>query len=520
MPLPIPDYATVIEPQGLAFLRNRFPGKDTHTESFLGKTARFVARMVSYLLVSVQSAVADAVPTQSTSLTQLQNMATNYGLPSNQGGFGPNGATAATGGIALITGTVGTVYLNGALLTAPDGVTVFQLSGGVTIPGGGSINGNINAVTLGSAGNLPAGTVLTWQAPPAGSDLTTTLTTGTGGAIDTEAKQPLLARVQGRFQTPPKGGAAPDYRTWAESIPGVFRAYIYPKREGTGTVDVLITAAGSGTGRKPSTTVQDTVDDYINGDASDNPPVIGVRPVAAVGTSILLPYVAGAGLAIRIRIIVSQSKYAFDWALGASTFTVASYSAGPPGVITMNQALPLSLTQQIDAYIASPTTVTAPRLQVMSAGLASPGIAVPVHAVNYNVGAKTLTLENPLPAGWVAPSTNDAVYPYGPAVAIVAQGAFATATPAVIGGVQAYIDSLGPSRAGGYGNPLDVWPDTASIFTLGEVAVDATDTDKTTKPVSRVLAVTLNGGTIDIQATDTLANGIQLLTCASIAITD
>lgn len=524
MAITIPDYATVIEPQILAFLRNRFPGRDTGPESFLGKNARMVARAISYFLVSLQSVDFDAVPTQSTSLTQLQNMANAFGLPSNAGGFGANGPTTASGGVALLTGTNGTVYNNGLLLTAPDGVTTLQLSGTYTIPGmppgHGSISGNILAVTAGSAGNLPVGTVLSWQATPSGSDNTTTLTTATSGGQDSETKAQLLARLLARFQTPPKGGATPDYKAWAESVAGVFVAYVYPRREGSGTVDIVITAAGSGAGRAPSTAVKEAVDDYINGDATENPVQVGVRPVTASGVTILLPYVAGAGLVIRVRISTSQTKYAFDWALGASTFTVASYAAGPPGVITMTQSLPASLTAAIDAYTASPSTVAAPRLQVMSAGLASPGIAIPVHAVNYNVGAKTLTLENPLPAGWVAPSAADAVYPYGAAVPIIAQGAFATASSPVIAGIQGYIDSLGPSRASGYATAITLWNDTARVYTIAQVALDATDTDGVTKPASGVISSTINGGTSDVEATDTLANGIQLLTCASIAVTD
>src|SRR5579859_4081990 len=181
MAITIPDYNTVVWPQVLAFFRNRFPGRDTSPESFLGKTARAVARAIGYFLVSLQSVDQDAVPSQKTSLAALQNMAVAFGIPADaNGNFGQKPATAATGGQALCTGTNGTVYPSNALLFAPDGTTVIQLTGGVTIPGvppgTGSVLGSFAAVTPGTVGNLPVGTVLTWQSPPVGSDPTVQLT--------------------------------------------------------------------------------------------------------------------------------------------------------------------------------------------------------------------------------------------------------------------------------------------------------------------------------------------------------
>lgn len=513
--IPIPDYATVIWPQVLAFFRNRFPGRDTHPESFLGKAARALARTISYLLVSLQSVDQDAVPSQKTSRTALNNMAFAYGIPSNAGGYGSNGAVAATGGVATLTGTNGTVFPNGTLFTAPDGVTILQLSGAQTIPGNppgsGSISGNIIAVTAGSAGNLPANTLITLQGSISGADSSFTLTTGLSGGLDSEANLPLLNRILGRWQNAPKGGASPDYRAWAEGVAGVSRAYVYLKRSGSGSVDIVITSASSGLGRDPGATVATNVGNIINGNPSANPPIIGLRPVTASGTNVRRPYMPS-GLAIRVRVITSQNKYAFDWSLGASTLTVASWSSP---TLTMNQALPASLTAAIDTYNASPSTVQPPRLQVIATGMPSPGIATPVNVIGYNAGTKTLTLQTPIPSAWTAPSPGDSVYPYGPAVPIVAAGSSA----AVIAGIQGYVDSLGPSRQSGYANPLDVWIDTASFIALGEVALDATDTDGLTRPVSRVLAATINGSAQDVQATDTLS-GIQLLYCASIAVTD
>lgn len=519
MPITIPDYNTVVWPQVLAFFRNRFPGRDTHPESFLGKTARAVARSIGYFLVSLQSVDQDAVPSQKTSLAALRNMAVAFGIPADaSGNFGQRPASSATGGQGNCTGTNGVTFPDGSLLYAPDGVTVVKLVGGVTIsgapPGTGSVLGYFAAVTPGTAGNLPAGSVLTWQAAPTGADATVTLTAALSGGTDLESPASLLSRILGRWQNPPKGGTGRDYRTWAESVTGVARAYVYPKKAGSGSVVVVVTSSSTdgGIGRDPGSGVAASVANYINGNPSTSPPVQGQRPVTASAALVARPYVTGTGLYVRVRIVPSANKYAFDWSLGMTVFTVASYASG---VLTMGQSLPTSLTQAIDAYKANPSVVQAPRLQVMSLNLAAPGIAVPVQAVDYNAGAKTLTLQSPLPSSWVAPSSGDAVFPYSSAVPVVAKGVGPTP-----GGVQGYVLGLGPSRASGYADPNDVWSDTASIYTIGQVALDALDSDGVTKPAARVLAATINAASSDVQATDTPANGIQLLTVSKIAVTD
>jgi uncharacterized phage protein gp47/JayE len=518
--LPIPSYDSILA-QVLAFFRNRFPGKDTHTESFLGKAARAIARSISYFLVSLQSVDQDAVPSTKTSLQALTNMAFAYGLPSNQGGYGANGAVAASGGAALFSGTRGQPIPDGTSLLAPDGVTQLKTSGLQTIPGtppgADVVTCSVIAVTAGVAGNLSAGTTLTLPSPPSGINGTATMTSPTTNGLNSESQLALLARVLGRWQNPPKGGASPDYRTWAESRTGVARAYVYPKRQGTGTVDVVVVAGGTGAARKPSAAVQTDVNNYINGNATSNPPVQGQRPVTSSGTNVLLPNVSLTGLAIRVRVIVSAPKYAFDWSLGASSLTVSTWSSP---TLTTVESLPASLTAAVDAYLATPTTVSPPRLQVVATGLPSSSpVAVPVYVIAYNAGAKTLTLQTPLPSSWTAPVAGNPIYPYGSAVPIAAQGARASSTPVVIGGIQGYVDSLGPSKASGYANPLDSWDDTASYIACGRAALDELDVDGA-KPVSRVIAATINGSAADVQAADTLANGVQLLTCASIAITD
>jgi hypothetical protein len=51
-----------------------------------------------------------------------------------------------------------------------------------------------------------------------------------------------------------------------------------------------------------------------------------------------------------------------------------------------------------------------------------------------------------------------------------------------------FVESIGPSRACGYADDVDPWDDVVSVFEIGSRALSATDTDGTTKLLSRVLS--------------------------------
>jgi uncharacterized phage protein gp47/JayE len=495
MPISLPTYEE-IEAQALAFARGRLPGKDTHTESWLGKIARAMARLVNGFHFSVQSADYDAVPSQNTSSAGLDRLAERMGLSNGAGGYGRSLATAATGGAGLCEGTKGITFPDGTQLLAPDGVTIIELSGDVDVPGippgTDSASGSFFAVTKGTGGNLAIGTVLTWINPPVGATETVTLTAALAGAEDLETDEALLARILDRWQIPAEGGTPSEYRAWAESIEGVFRAYEYNGRDGLGTVSTVITSAGTGTARIPSGSVQSDVTDYIDGSDIEE----GQRPATVAGYSTLLPDMPAAnGLTLRVRVVPSLAKYAFDWSLGTTTFTVASYTTG---VITTTEALPTSLMAAVDAG-------EEPRIQVLITN--GPVVPVMVRVTGYNSGAKTLTLD--LPDGWdaVAPVATNPIYPGGPVVEQTASD------------LLDYVDGLGPSRLSGFANPLDLWEDTVAVFRMAQVALDARDTDNT-KLNKNITAATVNGVATDRQAQDSTSDGPELLYAKFVAVTD
>jgi uncharacterized phage protein gp47/JayE len=497
--MPLSSIASLdkLEQQAIAFVRTRFPGRATGRQNFLGKIARVVAMALFGLQRTAEAIDKDATPTDKTSTLGLDLWAFIFGLPSNTGGYGRNQATVATGGQGAITGTAGTVVPAGLLLTAVDGTTQAELVSAVTIPA----TGNFIAVTKGSVGNLPTGRELTWVSPPAGCDLKVTLSAPLTNAIDVESNQSLLARLYARLQQPPKGGAEVDYVTWTlRASGGRARGYPYPLRGGTGTVHLVLALQGSGFGRKPTQAVIDAVSNAIVGTTT----VQGLRPCTAEGFRVLSPYTtppgmyfSPKGLAIKLRMVPSATKYAFDWQSAGTPLTVASYNPNGSGgpALTLSAPVPPSLSVAVAAGAA-------PRLQIFSSGLVVPP---PVQAIAIDGTGTRLTLAS---AVKVAPAAGDAVYPWGPMV------------PAVASAALGYVDGLGPSRQSGYADPTDPWEDTCAIARLEQVALNATDSDGVTRLASNVAApATINGLSQDVQALDGFS-GVELLWCSAIIVCD
>lgn len=497
MAIPTKPYATVQQNVTSAF-RVRFPGKALGPTRFLGKQASAVGMALYGIQKAIEDADKDGVPTSEMSSDALDSWANTLGLDNGDGGYGRHVAIAATGGAATLTGTKGTAYIAGTLATAEDGTTQIELVANVTIagaaPGTGSVAGTFVAVTAGAAGNLEAGTVCTWESPPAGADSTFTLTTGLSGGEDTETNAALLGRIQNRLRNPPKGGTANDYRTWAESQDGVDRAYVYPLRSGTGTVDVVIAKDGENSARVPPGATQTAVQDYIN----------EVRPVTVNAAAVRLVDTTS-GVTVRVRVDPASDAYDFDW-IDTAGFTVAAWAAGPPAVLTLSADAPASLVAAIDDYLAG--TATAPRIQIrVTNGSVSP---VQVRAVNYGgAGNRQLTLENPLPDDFtVTPTNGDVVYAGGPVV------------DTICADLQELVDSLGPSRASGYADPNDAWNDTLSISGLIDAAMDSVDTDGT----RLIKSVLVNGATInaveaDFTGSDNLGTAPQIVVAKWINVT-
>jgi hypothetical protein len=539
--LPSADFETD-RSQISAFLANRDPDLGTSPVEFGGEFAGAMAQITQGIGASVESAGRDWPPSADSSDQGLTDCSVAIGLSNGAGGYGPRGATFAQGFTAYLTGDVGTAYAGGVggQQAIAGGITLL-LRTSVTIPGA-SGTGQIEATwdadpstpaSAGEVGNLQPGTVLTLLSPPLGSDEQITLLTGPAvPGQNAEAPAALLLRIQAKMQRPPNGGNGTDYQEWMEGATtstgspltqAQLYGYVYPNYYGTGSPLGVILQSGSGTGRKVSAAILTAEAVYIIGSESQEG-----RSLAAEEATFLTGYMPPErALYGRVRCIPSKSAFNFDWARGATSYTVNSITvAGLPGwatlaganvVLELNTLAPVSLKDAIGA-------ASEPRIQVDTrSGVAFLGPVVPEQwpclAYKDAAGKTSLALRVPsVPnfALWV--QFGNAVYSGGPIVTPVAANILAT------------VDSplSGPSRQNGLADRAQLWQDVVGVTTLSTAAENTLDSDDVTKLVARCIA----GGVVigigptgtpsaqDVTASDNTINGPEVLYMGRVLVTD
>lgn len=190
--------------------------------------------LYGFLSYIAQQLFADTAAT-----TYLERKASEFGITRLA-------ATPATG-TATATGTNGVVIPSGTVLRRSDG-TAYVTGTDVTIAGGTATLA-LTALVAGAVGNADSGTVLALGSPIAGVVSNATVTSdGLVGGADQETDAGLRTRYLARVQAAPQGGSSADYVTWAMSVDGVTRAWVFPQELGPGTVTVRFVRDNDGTG--------------------------------------------------------------------------------------------------------------------------------------------------------------------------------------------------------------------------------------------------------------------------------
>jgi uncharacterized phage protein gp47/JayE len=151
-------------------------------------------------------------------------------LVNADGSKGRKAATYASGRVQF-EGNEGVVIPVGAILTGANGVNYQTVTEG-NIGSGGFGTADAVALTAGTIGNLPNGSVLSETIE--GVDAATLLGDMTGG-VDQETDDQLRERILFRIQSPPMGGSQADYVNWALQVPGVTRVWA-ASEQGPGTI--------------------------------------------------------------------------------------------------------------------------------------------------------------------------------------------------------------------------------------------------------------------------------------------
>lgn len=132
------------------------------------------------------------------------------------------------------------------LVNVPEG-TILQSDEGVQYKTTGPVASDgtaaVEALNEGVSGNQLEDDVLTLVSPIVGVFSEVTITK-LGGGSEAESDDSLRSRLLSRVRETPHGGTASDYVQWALEVPGVTRAWCFPKEEGEGTVTVRFVCDG------------------------------------------------------------------------------------------------------------------------------------------------------------------------------------------------------------------------------------------------------------------------------------
>ena len=194
-------------------------------------------------------------------------------------------ATKATGTMTF-TGQNGAVVPAGTQARDLAGVS-YQTTDSVTLAGAddnATGSAPCEAVEAGALPDLDSEPV-TLMAAPSGVQSSALITLA--GGTDAEDDATLLARLLDYMRNPPSGGTAADYRRWAQEVPGVADAQVYPLRQGAGTVDVVIT----GTDGIPGEDIVEACQAHIDAE----------RPVTALVT-VYAPIPLSVDMTLKIRV--------------------------------------------------------------------------------------------------------------------------------------------------------------------------------------------------------------------------
>lgn len=182
----------------------------------------------------------------------------------------PNEATRAEHVIEVtVTEQTGTLAAASHLLRPETGVTYQTLypvdldaaTVQVTVRAIDDEDGNDGA---GDLGNLDTGDELSFVSPLANVLSVATVVSQTVTGVDAEDLDTAYrARVVGRMQSPPQGGAYADYRAWAEEVEGIIHAYPYTS-DTPGEIDVYCEADEATADDEDGTPPADKLDDVYN----------------------------------------------------------------------------------------------------------------------------------------------------------------------------------------------------------------------------------------------------------------
>ena len=179
------------------------------------------------------------------SYNQMQIMNDNWSLDTATGtyldkksdDFGVDRHYArATWGEVTFTGSDGVVVPSDTVVSAPAYGVQFATVGDVTL-NGGTATAEVTCTTIGTAGNVPAGSITQIMTSIAGVSSVINEKDFSSG-VNREDDDTFRERIYEKIRDPATSGNKADYRNWAREIAGVGRVKVLSLWNGPGTVKV------------------------------------------------------------------------------------------------------------------------------------------------------------------------------------------------------------------------------------------------------------------------------------------
>ena len=222
---------------------NQLPDKNVGRNSDNWKRLRTVALAKTDLDAHVGASFRDALPDTASEATIDRH--------GNTHGVTRKAATSASEENAgKIRGASGSSWQQTHFLRHKSGLRFRPTTSGTLGASGESLVGII-AIDTGPATRLTAGEVLIWEVTPPGLENEVKLVANLDdGGESREQIGPFRGRVLNRIAQPAMGGNANDWRNFVlQSAPFIADAYVWPNRNGRGSVDVAGLKTGSGSAR-------------------------------------------------------------------------------------------------------------------------------------------------------------------------------------------------------------------------------------------------------------------------------
>jgi len=208
---------------------------------------------------------------------------------------------------------------------------LFVLDSAFTLSGSsGSVN--LRAVEPGTDSALSNGNTLRITTPAAGIDAVATVTAELVQPLPAETTEDYRQKTIDAFRLEPQGGAASDYRLWAQDAQGVRTAYAYAKSGAPNEVNVYVEANpadSSDSYAVPGATILAEVEDVIEFDPDVTRPLSerGRRPLGVFDVHVLPVTVKQVNITIAGSSFTSAQQTSITNALTTEVNKIRPYVA-------------------------------------------------------------------------------------------------------------------------------------------------------------------------------------------------